>query len=192
MTDHERLIADYHGTGVTVGRHPLSYRREALNKIDAVRACDLAGLPNGKRVRYGGCVIVRQRPGTARGLIFMSVEDETGIANVIIMPDLYDANRLTVIGARFILVEGVLQNVDQVVHIRAEKIVAMPDADIHSVSHDYHHINSAYATDTVKKELKQALGPPSSDLYLDSGYLVERKKATQLTLGDLMESHDFH
>jgi error-prone DNA polymerase len=193
MTDRERLIADYHGTGVTVGRHPISYRREALNKIGAVRACELSALPNGKRVRYAGCVIVRQRPGTARGLIFMSVEDETGIANVIVMPDLYDQHRLTVIGARFILVEGVLQNVDNVVHVRAEKITQLPDGDIHAVSHDYHHFNSAYVTDAANKQPTEKLGPPSSDLYLDSGYLVQRgQRGAQLTLEDLMESHDFH
>jgi error-prone DNA polymerase len=190
MTDHERLVADYHGTGVTVGRHPMSYRREALNNIGCVRAADLSNIPNGKRIQYAGCVIVRQRPGTARGLIFMSVEDETGIANVIVMPDLYDKYRLTVIGARFILVEGILQNVDQVIHIKAEKIVQLPDAAIAASSHEYQHFNSAYATEAAKKEEKT--GPPSSDLYLDSGYLVERKKSGQLSLSDLMESHDFH
>jgi error-prone DNA polymerase len=191
MSDHERLVADYHGTGVTVGRHPMSYRRAMLNKIGALRAADLANAPNGKRVRFAGCVIVRQRPGTARGLIFMSVEDETGIANVIIMPDIYDANRLTVIGARFILVEGVLQNVDNVVHLRAETIEQLPDQAVETSAHSYHHFNSAYMTEAAKKQPQRA-GPPSSDLYLDSGYLVERKKVRQLSLSDLMESHDFH
>jgi error-prone DNA polymerase len=181
MSDHERLVADYHGTGVTVGRHPMAYRRAMLNEIGALRATDLANVPNGKRVRYAGCVIVRQRPGTARGLIFMSVEDETGIANVIIMPDIYDANRLTVIGARFILVEGILQNVDNVVHMRAEKIEQLPDQ----------HVELVLRYEGAKKQPQRA-GPPSSDLYLDSGYLVERKKARQLSLSDLMESHDFH
>ena len=181
MTDHERLVADYHGTGVTVGRHPMSYRRAMLNQIDAIRAADLASLPNGKRVRYAGCVIVRQRPGTARGLIFMSVEDETGIANVIVMPDLYDACKLTVIRARFILVEGVLQNVDNVVHLRAETIEQLPDQNVELV----------LRYEGSKKQPPRA-GPPSMDLYLDSGYLVERKKAKQLSLSDLMESHDFH
>jgi error-prone DNA polymerase len=191
MTDHERLIADYHGTSVTVGRHPMSYRREALNKIGAARACELAALPNNKCVRYAGCVIVRQRPGTARGLIFMSVEDETGIANVIVMPDLYDQHRLTVIGARFILVEGVLQNVDNVVHVRAEKILQLPDGDMRAISHDYHHFNSTLVAQAANKQ-PQKVGPPSSDLYLDSGYVVERRQRTpQLTLDDLMESHDF-
>jgi error-prone DNA polymerase len=181
MTDHERLVADYHGTGVTVGRHPMSYRRAQLNEIGALRAADLAHAPNGKRVRYAGCVIVRQRPGTARGLIFMSVEDETGIANVIVMPDLYDACKLTVIGARFILVEGVLQNVDNVVHLRAETIEQLPDQ----------HVELVLRYEGSKRQPQRA-APPSTDLYLDSGYLVERKKAKQLSLSDLMESHDFH
>ena len=181
MTDHERLVADYHGTGVTVGRHPMSYRRAMLDQIGALRAADLAHAPNGKRVRYAGCVIVRQRPGTARGLIFMSVEDETGIANVIVMPDVYEANRLTVVGARFIFVEGVLQNVDKVVHLRAETIEQLPDENVELV----------LRYEGPKRQPQRA-GPPSTDLYLDSGYLVERKKARQLSLSDLMESHDFH
>jgi error-prone DNA polymerase len=181
MTDHERLVADYHGTGVTVGRHPMSYRRAMLNQIGAIRAADLASLPNGKRVRYAGCVIVRQRPGTARGLIFMSVEDETGIANVIVMPDLYDAYKLTVIRARFILVEGILQNVDNVVHLRAETIEQLPDQ----------HVELVLRYEGSKRQPQRA-APPSTDLYLDSGYLVERKKVKQLSLSDLMESHDFH
>ena len=96
--------------------------------------------------------------------------------------------RLTVIGARFILVEGVLQNVDSVVHIRAEKIVQMPDDDIRAVSHDYHHFNSAYTTDAAKKA---QIGAPERDLYISSGYLVERKEK-QMSLSELMESHDFH
>jgi hypothetical protein len=97
------------------------------------------------------------------------------------MPDIYDAHRLTVIGARFILVEGILQNVDNVVHVRAEKIDQLSDD----------HVELVLRYEGAKKQPQRA-GPPSSDLYLDSGYLVERKKARQLTLSDLMESHDFH
>ena len=194
MTDRERLIADYHGTGVTVGRHPLAYRRAALTELGAVHAADLLSMPNGKHVTYGGCVIVRQRPGTARGLIFMSVEDETGIANVIVMPDLYDRDRLTVINARFILVEGILQNVDGVVHIRAEKIVKMPDEDIRAVTHEHDHSHSAYSTDAAKKP---PIGAPERDLYISSGYVVERRAkrrdgSAQMSLSELIESHDFH
>jgi hypothetical protein len=83
--------------------------------------------------------------------------------------------------------------VDNVVHVRAEKITQLPDGDIRAISHDYHHFNSAYLTDAAKKHPAEALGPPSSDLYLDSGYLIQPgKRSTQLTLDELMESHDFH
>jgi hypothetical protein len=97
------------------------------------------------------------------------------------MPDIYDANRLTVVGARFIFVEGILQNVDNVVHLRAETIQQLPDQNVELV----------LRYEGSRKQPQRA-GPPSANLYLDSGYLVERKKARQLSLSDLMESHDFH
>src|SRR6185437_1952495 len=90
MTAEERLIADYHGTGLTVGPHPMSYRREEMDRMRVIRAIDLRRLKHGQFTRIAGCVIARQRPGTANGFIFLSLEDETGISNAIITPDLYD------------------------------------------------------------------------------------------------------
>ena len=83
MTDEERLVADFRATGLTVGPHPMQYRREEMKRMGIYRAADLPQLPNGRRMRIGGCVIARQRPGTAKGMMFMSLEDETGIANAI-------------------------------------------------------------------------------------------------------------
>jgi error-prone DNA polymerase len=88
MTDEERLVADFRATGLTVGPHPMQYRRAEMKRMGIYRASDLAHLPNGRRIRIGGCVIARQRPGTAKGMMFMSLEDETGIANAIFAPDL--------------------------------------------------------------------------------------------------------
>ena len=84
MNTSERLFADYHGTGLTIGKHPMAYRREWLNAMGIRRASDLRDIPSGKRLRIGGCVIVRQRPGTAKGFVFLSLEDETGVANAIL------------------------------------------------------------------------------------------------------------
>ena len=94
MNHEERLVADFHGTGLTVGPHPMAYRRDWLNAMGIRRASELRNIPSGKRLRIGGCVIVRQRPGTAKGFVFLSLEDETGVANAIITPDLFHQNRL--------------------------------------------------------------------------------------------------
>src|SRR5205807_4118339 len=84
MTDEERLVADFHGSGMSTGPHPLTYCREALSKLQVKRACDLPRVPDGQYTRVAGCVIARQRPGTAKGFVFLSLEDETGISNVIV------------------------------------------------------------------------------------------------------------
>ncbi|HEV2732752.1 MAG TPA: hypothetical protein VGV15_22195, partial [Terriglobales bacterium] len=110
MTREERLVADFHGTGLTVGPHPMQYRRAEMQRMGIYRASDLQHLPNGRRLRIGGCVIARQRPGTAKGMMFMSIEDETGIANAIVAPDLLQKNRVLLISERFLMVEGILQN----------------------------------------------------------------------------------
>jgi len=138
MTDEERLVADFRATGMTVGPHPMQYRRAEMQKMGIYRACDLAQLPNGRRLRVGGCVIARQRPGTAKGMMFMSLEDETGIANAIFNPDLLQKNRVLLISERFLMVEGILQNQDNVIHIRAEKVSPLSVTRAETVSHDFH------------------------------------------------------
>ena len=138
MTSEERLIADYHGTGLTVGPHPMLYRREEMNRMRVVRAIDLCRLKHGQFTRIAGCVIARQRPGTANGFIFLSLEDETGISNAIIMPDLYDQNRLLVIHERFLLIEGILQNVENVISVKALRVSRLEITDAVTRSHDFH------------------------------------------------------
>jgi error-prone DNA polymerase len=138
MNDEERLVADFRATGLTVGPHPMQYRREEMKQMGIYSAADLAQLPNGRRLRIGGCVIARQRPGTAKGMMFMSLEDETGIANAIIAPDLLQKNRVLLISERFVMVEGILQNQDNVIHIRAEKVSSLSVTRAETVSHDFH------------------------------------------------------
>ena len=98
----------------------------------------MAGLPDGQYTRVAGCVIARQRPGTAKGMMFMSLEDETGIANAIIAPDLLQKNRVLLISERFVMVEGILQNQDNVIHIRAEKVSPLSVTCAETISHDFH------------------------------------------------------
>jgi error-prone DNA polymerase len=138
MNPEERMVADYAGTGVTVGRHPMAHCRDRLREMRVCRADDLRMLRHGVQARIAGCVIARQRPGTAHGFIFLSIEDETGISNAIIDPELYEQNRSLVTYARFLLVEGTLQNVDKVIHIRAKRIERLNVTAATTQSHDFH------------------------------------------------------
>jgi error-prone DNA polymerase len=138
MTTNERLSADYAGTGLTTGPHPLAYHREAFGRAGLVSADDLTRLPNHHYVRAAGCVIARQRPGTAKGFVFLSLEDETGIANVIFTPDAFEENRVVVTRSRFVVVEGPLQHQDGVIHIRAQRITPLDIPDIEIRSHNFH------------------------------------------------------
>ena len=138
MNHEERLVADFHGTGLTVGPHPMAYRRAWLNAMGIRRASELRDLPTGKRLRIGGCVITRQRPGTAKGFVFLSLEDETGVANAIVRPDLFHANRLLLTSERFLAVEGILQNQDNVISVHAERVQPLFVTKAETVSHDFH------------------------------------------------------
>jgi error-prone DNA polymerase len=138
MNHEERLVADFHGTGLTVGPHPMAYRREWLNAMGIRRASELRDLPSGKRLRIGGCVITRQRPGTAKGFVFLSLEDETGVANAIITPDLFHQNRLLLASERFLAIEGILQNQDNVISVKAERVRPLFVTKAETVSHDFH------------------------------------------------------
>jgi error-prone DNA polymerase len=138
MDSEERLVSDYHVSGLTVGRHPMAYRRAELQAMNIKSAFELRRTPNGTKATIAGSVITRQRPGTAKGLIFMTLEDETGHANVIVMPDFYEKNRRTVVGERFVRVSGTVQNHDGVVHLRAEHIAALTVSSADVASHDFH------------------------------------------------------
>jgi len=138
MNVEERLVADYAGTGLTVGKHPMYYRRPELRRSNILSAQELRTRRDGEFVRVAGCIIARQRPGTAKGFIFISMEDETGIANVIVTPDLYERDRLVVTRSRFLLVEGPLQNQDNVIHVKATGLIALSDRALEVRSHDFH------------------------------------------------------
>ncbi|HKU23176.1 MAG TPA: error-prone DNA polymerase [Terriglobales bacterium] len=136
MSNEERLVADFRGTGLTVGRHPMAYRRVQLRGVQ--RACDLQNIKNGRRVRIAGSVIARQRPGTAHGFVFLSLEDETGIANAIITPDLFEKNRLLLVREQFLMIEGTLQNLDHVLSVKANRVLPLQVSSAKIASHDFH------------------------------------------------------
>ena len=138
MNPEERLVADFRGTGLTVGPHPMAYHRARMDAIGVRKASDLAGIPNGKYLRIGGCVIARQRPGTAKGFVFLSLEDETGVANAIVMPDLFQKNRLLVTTEQFLMVEGILQNQDNVISVKARRLMPLSITQAETSSHDFY------------------------------------------------------
>ena len=138
MNHEERLVADFRGTGLTVGPHPMAYRREWLKAMGIRRASELRDIPNGRRLRIGGCVITRQRPGTAKGFVFLSLEDETGVANAIVTPDLFHQNRLLLTSERFLAIEGILQNQDNVISVKAERVLPLFVTKAETSSHDFH------------------------------------------------------
>jgi len=137
MTHEERLIADFHGVGLTVGPHPMAYRRAEMEALGIYPASSLKSIPSGRRLRIGGCVITRQRPGTAKGFLFLSLEDETGVANAIVTPDLLHTHRILLISEPFLMVEGILQNQDNVISVRAERVSSLSVTRAETSSHDF-------------------------------------------------------
>ena len=139
MSAGERLVADYAGTGLTVGPHPMSFRRHELSMKGVIRAIDLPHVKSGRRVRTAGMVITRQRPGTAKGFVFLTLEDETGVSNVIIRPDVYARDKAIVVESPFLLVEGWLQVQDGVTAIKAERLQRLDGllASMAVESHDF-------------------------------------------------------
>jgi error-prone DNA polymerase len=138
MSAEERLVADFRGTGMTVGPHPMQYHRAQMDKLRIHKACELGRIPNGQYLRIGGCVIARQRPGTAKGFVFLSLEDETGVANAIINPQLFQKNRLLITSEQFLMIEGILQNQDNVISVKAAHVGALSITRAPTSSHDFH------------------------------------------------------
>jgi error-prone DNA polymerase len=137
MNVQERLWADYSGTGLTIGKHPMAHRRAEMDARGVMRAADLTGVPNGRLVRIAGSVIVRQRPGTAKGFVFLSIEDETGIMNAILDPGAFERYKVEVLSERFLMIHGVLQNVDGVISVKAGRVEPLGEGAAPE-SHDFH------------------------------------------------------
>lgn len=137
MSYPERIQADFAGMQLTTGAHPMALLRPRLTGI--CRAADLPKAKHGSTVRIAGNVICRQRPGTAKGFFFVSLEDETGISNAIVTPPMFEANRLVITEEPFLLIEGRLQHIDGVIHIKAQRIERLKyDSSVATKSYDFH------------------------------------------------------
>jgi error-prone DNA polymerase len=136
MTMPERVKADYDTMDLTTGPHPMRLLRERLPNV--WRAIDLSQAPHGRTIQIAGNVICRQRPGTAKGFVFISLEDETGVSNAIVHPDLFEEFRLLIVEESFLLIEGEVQNSEGVVLIKAQKLRPLVhDQLTGSQSHDF-------------------------------------------------------
>ncbi len=138
MAALERLQADFRGTKLTTGPHPVALIRQAVSKKGASPVSHLPSIKNGQLVRVAGGIIVRQRPLTAKGFFFLSLEDETGISNIVVKPPVFKKNRDTLVNHPFLLIEGTLQNADNVVSILADRFWPLEIKAAHLPSHDFH------------------------------------------------------
>lgn len=137
MSAVEETAADYRATGLTTGPHPFAYSRRALRRHRVATTAELLRGRAGARVRFGGAVVVRQRPGTAKGVLFVTLEDETGMAQALVTPDLFERYRKVIVGATGLVIEGILERRDGSVTVKAERfwpveqLVAAPSHDFH-------------------------------------------------------------
>jgi error-prone DNA polymerase len=117
MTAAEHVVRDYAATGLSVKAHPVSFLRQQLNMLQVTPTAELPNLKNGDKIKVAGLVTVRQRPGTAKGILFITIEDETGFANLVAWEKIFDKYRKDIVQARLLMVEGVLQIEGKVIHV---------------------------------------------------------------------------
>jgi error-prone DNA polymerase len=138
MTEIEETLADYRLSGLTTGVHVMAHLRERLDRRGILPAARLREMPDGTLVRTAGHAIVRQRPGSAKGYCFVTLEDETGLSNAVLTPDIAKRFRIPLHQASLLEISGPLQRVDGVIHVRAREIVPLDlEAEKLPASHDY-------------------------------------------------------
>jgi error-prone DNA polymerase len=125
MSLYERVVADYDTVGLSLEKHPLELLRPTLKKLGAVTAEGLKKVPSGRKVAVGGMLICRQRPPTAKGVCFISLEDETGIANLVVPPDVYEQCRKQIHGALFLVGQGVLERSGKVTNVKTRSVMSL-------------------------------------------------------------------
>lgn len=121
-TEGADILHDYASTGLTLRRHPLALLRGKLNRLRVCRNADLDRIADGQPVRVSGLAMFRQRPGSAKGVMFLTLEDETGIVNLIIRPDLITRDRQAIVGGRMLVARGRLQRQQGITHVMAEGV----------------------------------------------------------------------
>ncbi len=140
MTRVELIAADYLSTGLCTHGHPMEHLRATLRAHGVVSAEELRQVRSGQRVKVAGVVICRQRPGTAKGVCFITLEDETGFSNFVVYADLFQRYRRTIVRSPVLLIEGIAQHEQDVINVQARRIAAIePTAGADVIeSHDFH------------------------------------------------------
>jgi error-prone DNA polymerase len=140
MSEFEQVTLDYHTLSFSLRRHPVSFLRERFAKIGHVQNAVLKSLPNKSKVKISGLVIIRQRPGTAKGVIFQTIEDETGFANIVIWPHVFEQFREETLACPFIAIEGIVEKQGDVIHVIAKRLRDLSHQlrDIEAKSRDFH------------------------------------------------------
>ena len=137
MSRIEETLADYTAMELTTGKHLLQHYRPRLRQDGILSAAQLKQVPNGSRVATAGAVIVRQRPGTAKGFVFLTLEDETGLSQAIVSPQLFADQRSVILTHSGLIVEGIVQNQEGQASVRAERFAPLEGVmDVYS--HDFH------------------------------------------------------
>jgi error-prone DNA polymerase len=159
----EHVVNDYRYLSLSLKAHPVSFLRHRLAERGIVASETLAGLASGRRVSVAGLVLVRQRPGTAKGVIFMTIEDETGIANTIVWSKVFERFRPIVLGARLVAVTGKLQSESGVIHVVADRLEDLTPM-LATLSEDAGDLESLARTDEVRRPqayMREKIGPRS-------------------------------
>lgn len=139
MTPGQRTTADFSNSGISIGKHPMAYHRQRMEAMQVMDAATAKSQRDGLLLQVAGCVITRQRPGTAKGFVFLSLEDETGIINIIVRPDLFDRRRKICTTSPYLLIKGVLQSTMGVIAVKAGEIEELSFRESAVMqSHDFH------------------------------------------------------
>ncbi|MEJ1159850.1 error-prone DNA polymerase [Prosthecomicrobium sp. N25] len=159
----EHVVNDYRFLSLSLKAHPLAFLRERLAGMRVMASERLETVRSGTRLRVAGLVLVRQRPGSAKGVIFMTIEDETGVANIIVWPKVFEAFRPIVLGARLIAVDGRLQSESGVIHVVAEKVHDLTPL-LAALSSDAGDLQALANADEVKRpqaDMREKIKPAS-------------------------------
>lgn len=127
MTDVQEVTSDYHSTGLSLRAHPVSFARDFLDAEGVTPAAALATMQHGDFVEVAGYSIAMQRPGTAAGITFVTLEDETGVANLVVYKDFMEANRKVLLGSKYVIAGGKLERQGDVIHVKVEAVRSMDD-----------------------------------------------------------------
>ena len=167
MPQSEHVLQDYQTTRLSLKAHPMSFLRDHYGSMRTLSTQEASNLPNGARVQTAGIVLVRQRPGSASGVCFITIEDETGVANLVVWPNVFERFRAVVMGARIILVKGRVQRADNVTHIVAEQLIdRTSDLSLLSETALGDPMRGVLSNaDEVVKPIPERRGPPQRTLH---------------------------